>query len=207
MRQIAATVGDLFMQLDTSKRRELDLEDINTRIKEFHVLHDSANIEVRFLVNGPDRIEMRQMLREHKSTLKELTNEYQLRRSEVVKHELFGDHEEKQLGPEIGEGADDMMERGLGIQQSSKESLARTLATIEATKEVGTETVLKLEANTKQVQNMYDELEMIESSLQRSNKIIRRIARKMMTDRYIWVMIVMLVIVVIVVIALAAKKK
>ena len=205
MKGLSEKLVDMLAKLGKSKRKELDLQEVAARLKEFQMALDSANIELRHIGNHPDKAELKQMLREHKTVLKELRTEYEAKKGVVVKDELMGDHvEEGKDGLDTAEG---LMDHGLKTQASSKESLQRTLGVIERTKEVGTDTVLKLETNTKQIEGMYDQLEQIESSLARSTKIIRRIGRKMATDKYIWVCIVMLVCVIIVIIVLTKVKR
>ena len=204
MKGLSEKLVELLSKLGKSKRKELDLQDIAARLKEFQMALDSANIELRHIGNHPDKAELKTMLREHKTVLKELRADYELKKGVAVKDELLGDHVEQKDGLDTAEG---LMDHGLKTQASSKESLQRTLGVIERTKEVGTDTVLKLESNTKQVEGMYDQLEQIESSLARSTKIIRRIGRKMATDKYIWVCIVLLICVVIVIIVLTKVKR
>ena len=170
MKGLSEKLSELLTGLGKSKRKELDLQEAAARIKEFQMALDSANIELRHIGQHPDKAELKQMLREHKNVLKELRTEYEAKKGVIVKDELLGDHvEDGGAGLETAEG---LMEHGLKTQAASKDSLQRTLATIEMTKEVGTDTVLKLETNTKQIEGMYDQLEQIESSLQRSTKII-----------------------------------
>ena len=85
------------------------------------------------------------------------------------------------------ETADGLMKHGLEVQDKSKDSLQRTLRVVHETKVIGQDTVVKLEQNTEQIQGMYDKLESIETTLQRSTKIIKIMARKVATDKYIWV--------------------
>jgi len=197
MKGLTEKITSSLSKVNKSKRKELDLQDIAARLKEFQLSLDSANIELRHINDHPDKAELKLMLREHKDTLKKLRLEYEQKKGVATRDELLGDGEQPVDKLETAEG---LMEHGLAIQDKSKDSLQRTLGVLEQTKEVGVDTVLKLEANTKQVEALYDELELIESSLQRSAKIIRRIARKIATDKYIWVMIVLLICVVIIIV-------
>jgi len=194
-------ISGMLQSVSKSKRKELDLQDIAARLKEFEMALDSGNIELRHIGNHPDKTEFKVMLREHKNKLKELRTQYESKKGTIVRDELLGDAEADPTADKL-ETAEGLMEHGLKIQDKSKQSLERTLGVIAQTKEIGTDTVLKLETNTKQIEGMYDELEMIESSLARSTKIIKRIARKMATDKYIWVMIILLICVVIVIIVM-----
>ena len=85
---------------------------------------DGANIEMRHIGNHPDQAELKQMLREHKKAFTQLTQEYQTKKSQLIKSELLGDHEEKKGQQETAEGS---MEHGLAVQEKSKESLKRTI--------------------------------------------------------------------------------
>jgi hypothetical protein len=194
---------------DKSKRKELDAMEIKQRLKEFQMALDGAHIELRHLTNETDKLEWKMALREHKNSLKELKNEWEFKENRGNKDELFEDYddEEAQLKRKGVEEktTEELMKYGFDTQKSSKESLQRTLGVIEQTKDVGTDTVLKLEANTAQIEGLYDSLESIESSLARSTKVLKRIARKMATDKAIWVVILILIGVIVAVIVLKVR--
>jgi hypothetical protein len=185
MKGLTEKITSLLQGLDKSKRQQLDLSEIGQRLKEFQIAHDGANIEFRHLGSHPQKNEFKASLRDHKNTLKELKNEYEWKKANLAKDELLGDHQPANEG-EL-ETAEGLMKHGLDVQDKSKDSLQRTLRVVNDTKDIGIDVVQKLEANTNQIEQVYDHLESIESTLQRSTKIIKRMARKVATDKYVWV--------------------
>lgn len=184
MKGLTEKIQLLLKGLDKSKRQELDLTEINNRLKEFQTALDAANLELRHLGAHPQKGEFTKILRDHKAELKELKNEYEWRKAASAKDQLIGDAKETNSADlTTNEGA---MKYGLDLQDKSKDSLQRTLKTVHEAKDIGVDTVAKLEANTQQIEGMYDKLESIESTLQRSTKVIKRIGRKMATDKLIW---------------------
>lgn len=84
------------------------------------------------------------------------------------------------------------MNYGLEIQTKSKDSLQNSLKVIEETKRIGQETIQRMELNTEQIISIHDKVETIETTLSRSIKVVKRIGRKMITDKYIWGIFVLL---------------
>lgn len=189
MKGLTEKLTELLSGLDKSKRKELDLNDIQSKLKEFQIALDAGHIEFRHLgPNATNKNEYKIMLRDHKSSLKELKNEFEWKKAAATKDELLADGSNGADNTEL-ETAEGMMKHGLDIQDKSKQSLERTLRVVQDTKTIGQDTNAKLEANTAQIEGMHDKLESIESTLQRSTKVIKRMARKMATDKYVWVIV------------------
>jgi len=190
MKGLTEKLTSLLGGLEKSKRKELDLREISSRLKEFSMALDAAYIDMRHLgPNHPNKNEFKVTLREHKNALKELRNDFEWKKSTQVKNELVGEgggDEEDQK-----ETAEGLMQHGLDVQDKSKASLERTLGKIQDTKIIGQDINVKLEQNTAQIEGIYDKIESIETTLQRSTKVIKRIARKMATDKYIWVVAIL----------------
>ena len=85
--------------------------------------------------------------------------------------------------------AEGMMKHGMNVMEKSHKSLVRTIRTIDETRQIGIDVNQRLEQQTNQIENMYDNLESIDSTFGRSMKVIKRMGRKMATDKYIWVVI------------------
>lgn len=152
------------------------LREVGSKLKEFQLAYDSASIELRQATNLPNKAELRAALREHKTALKEFRADYDARKSAGAKDELLGDYG-GEAGPDMT-SPDSLMQHGLDVQAQSKSSLQRTVGVIAETKEIAVDTIAKLEQNTEQIAGMSDKLDEIESTLARSTKIIRRLARK-----------------------------
>jgi type IV secretory pathway TrbL component len=85
--------------------------------------------------------------------------------------------------------------------------LGRTLRTIHETKDIGIDLNAKLDANTHQIEAMYDNLTSIDTTLARSTKVIKRMARKMATDKVIWVFTFLIIAAVVAIIVWRQYKK
>jgi len=182
-------IASMLEAIDKSSRKELGLFEIAAHLKEFHVALNGATIQLSALgSNHPHLDEFKHQLRDHKVNLKALRDEYDRKKSSVTKSELLADRKvrDEKDDPESAEG---LMQYGLSTQEKSKAVLKNTLKTIHDTIEVGVDTMAKLEANKAQIEGMYDKLESIESTLTRSTRMLKRLARKIATDKYVWVMV------------------
>jgi len=187
MKGLTEKIESLLNGFEKSKRKDLDLAEVTSKLKEFQIALDEAKIELRHIKDETEKTEATAIVKEHKQTFQKLKNEYEWKKQAQVKDQLLGEHQEVTAADQ--NSPDGLMKYGLDVQDKSKDSLKRSLETIENAKQVGTKTVEKLQANTEQIGNMYNELETIESSLARSRKTISRIARKVATDKYVWIFI------------------
>jgi len=202
MRNETERVELLLKGLDKSKRQELDLAEIGSRLRTFQTCLDSAQLELKHLGPHAQKGEFTKLLRDHKHTLKELRNEYEWRKSQSDKNSLMEGAKPAATAADMAT-AEGMMKHGLDTQQKSKESLERTEKMVNQAKDLGIDTVAKLEANTHQIEQMYDNLEEIDSTLARSTKVLKRMARKVATDKVIWVFTFLVFVAIIVIIVLS----
>jgi NADH:ubiquinone oxidoreductase subunit 6 (subunit J) len=100
----------------------------------------------------------------------------------------------------------DTIRVGINTLNDSRDSLHRTLQTIHATRTVGIETTDKINAQTEQLKQIDNNLNEIQETTQRSTNIIRRIGRKIMTDKYIVCLSFLLLVAIITAIVLTNRK-
>lgn len=98
------------------------------------------------------------------------------------------------------------MDYGINIMDKSKESLTRSLATIQETVFIGGGSIIAIENMTNQIDSMHDQMESIDSTFKRSTKVLSRIGRRIITDKYIWLLTIMVVIAIICIILLKTGK-
>ena len=190
-----------------SKCNELDLIEIKQTLKEFQFAIDQVQMELYYLDDDNLlRNKYKQCLRDYKSILKELRNQYESKNSKLIKDELLNidNSTETKQDDEKEEG---LMKHGLNIQNKSTDSLHHTIRIIDDTKHIGQEINTKLDATTAQIIGLYDKLEVIESILSRSTRVIKRIARKMVTDKYVWVVVAIVFCVIVFIILWQNVKK
>jgi len=186
MKGLTEKIELLLKGLDKSKRQELDLAEVGSRLRDFQTALDGANLELKHLGAHVQKNEFTKILRDHKHTLKELKSEYEWRKASSDKNQLMDGAKAPASAADMTT-ADGLMKHGLDVQAAGTASLERTLRVVHEAKDVGIDTVAKLDANTHQIEAMYDNLTAIDTTLARSTKVIKRMARKMATDKVIWV--------------------
>lgn len=154
MKALTEKIEMMLKGLDKSKRQELDIAEIGARLRDFQTALDGAQLELKHLGAHMQKAEFTKNLRDHKHTLKELKNEYDWRKANSDKNSLM---DGAKPGASAGDmqTADGLMQHGLAVQDRSGESLARTLRVVHETKDIGIDTVAKLDANTHQIEAMY----------------------------------------------------
>ncbi|KAL7749003.1 hypothetical protein RI367_005652 [Sorochytrium milnesiophthora] len=80
------------------------------------------------------------------------------------------------------------------IQNQSLQATGRTKQVIQATIQLGTETMDVMKQQTEQINNIHDNVDQIESNLKRADKQLRAFLRKMATDRIIMLFVFLIVL-------------
>jgi hypothetical protein len=107
-------------------------------------------------------------------------------KSQQSKAELFGDSAAAvNIYSTEGKTNEELLEGANRIQDMTFASLARTRNMIEASKEVGTATVEELRRQKEQIKDIEAEVDVIDSNLQRAEKLIVNFTRRMATDKII----------------------
>jgi len=207
--ELTEEITQLVAGLEKSNRREQDIGDIEDKIKSFNTNLDALQIELKSL--PPKEVKQyRRKCTEYKKKLKEITNDLEWKKQSTVKSELMKEAADGKVdgvgAPDLN-SADGMMSHGRDVMAQSDQALKNILGTIATTRDVGTATAARLHEQEKQLQKVFDDLKTIDSALNRSNRILRRIGRKMATDKYLWVIIFIVVFFVIFIIAWKASGR
>ena len=104
--------------------------------------------------------------------------------------------------------ANEMLDTAEQMQQDDLRMLEEANATIEDAKNIGMETIEKLDRQNEQLDNAIDDTRKIQEDLKLAAKELRVISTKMATDKFISIVIVVLTVmaVVVVVIMVCAPK-
>lgn len=183
LQDLDEALEELFEKLPKSKRKALDIDEIKDKLHEYTNALDSFKMEIR-TQNQADKSTFKGKAKKYAANLKKFKGDLEWQETQMNKADLMDGYD-----PEKGadmKTADGMMQHGLSVQQESKESLQRTLQTANEALDIGKETAVKLEQQTEQLTRVYDDLGDIDGTLNRSRAIIKRMARKMRTDRYLW---------------------
>lgn len=174
-------IKGLFLNLPKSKRVELDIEEIKDKISEYTNAIDTLKMEFRNLPPKEKEI-YKTKAKTYQTQLRNYKNEIDWNVAKNKKEDLKGGR------VDVGgaSSAQGRMDHGLAVQAQSDESLGRTLKVIEDTKAIGRDVAVKLEQQTTQLEKMYDDLKDTQGTLARSAAILKRMARKTLTDKYVW---------------------
>ncbi len=130
--------------------------------------------------------------RQHKIFYKEQLTRFKELQSEHNKKELLDGHAE--VKTDDMETEDQLMKYGEKVQNATMDGLNRIQGVIEETKIIGIDIVTKTDQQLEDMAKIHDNLEDIESVMARSMKIIKRIGRKLATDKCVWVVLILIVI-------------
>jgi hypothetical protein len=172
------------------------LQQIQEKISEFSFACEGFKLELSDCVK--DKQQYKQKFRQYRITLKQFNTDLAWQKTNSTKNALLEGATAQSALQEESEDA--LIQHGLEVQQASSESLQRTLAVTAETQVIARSTAQTLDAQTQQLTRMYDDLEKIDSALDRSTVLMRRMARRVLTDKYIWVLIFLVIVAVIVII-------
>jgi len=184
---LSGEINELFDNLDKSKKREADLVSINSKLKEFENPLDTMHLDLKSLDVSVKKKYM-QKYKAYKNAKKEWEQKLDWQKKNSTRDALMDGATPDKTGADF-ETPSGLMDHGLAVQSDTKASLERALGVVKDARDLGQATSQKLDAQNKQMANMLDELASIDSTLTRANKTLRRIARKVGTDKYLWVMI------------------
>ena len=154
-------------------------------LAEYEKTYDEAQICIREWVIDDDDIAIsKKQLLSHRKMIKQFRTDIKgLQRQLLITNNQSTDSQTEMST------IDGMINHGNKVLSQSKASLVRTVQTIQDAREIGIDINNKLEQQTQQTERMYDHIDSIDSTLGRSTKILKRMARKMLTDKYLWCVI------------------
>ena len=113
------------------------------------------------------------------------------------RNELF--HKSTQNAQEDDDSTEDKyIKQGEDLLSSNKQILADTINRVHEARQIGESDVDTLRAQNEQLQNMNDNLKQMDTSLDVSKRLIRSIARRVMFDKVLWILIILIIAAVIV---------
>jgi len=200
LKQLDEELSALFAGLEKSKRRDLDVIEIGEKVHDYNNALDCLKMELR---SHKDKAEFTARAKTYGTNLRKFKNDLEWAEKNSTKNALMeGARGEQAAKMNTAEG---LMDHGLKTQEASKDALVRITQKVGETRDIGVATAAQLAKQTDQLEHMYDDLQDINSTLQRSTVIIKRMTRKLKTDKYMWVMslLVMGVIVAIIIYKIA----
>jgi len=106
-------------------------------------------------------------------------------------------------GMDISKNEDAAIKYGRDVQNRTEEAANATIVKLIETEEIATGTAGKLVEQTQQISQIDQSLGDIDAELERANRILKRMGRRIMTDKYIWCLIALIFIAICVIIGLS----
>jgi len=166
-------IQKLFKSLDKSVDKDKDMASLRTCITDYENALAAFKLEIR-----ANRQKYQAQSKQFSDALKGYKNDMLFQEASLAKPEV----DEKEYDSE-----EKLIEHGLSVQQDTKDSLGRTLAVTAEAVEIGKATAAKLAEQSGQIDRIHDNIAEIDTALARSKKSIGRLSKKVLTDKYLWV--------------------
>lgn len=185
--ELARVMQEGLDKLDRSDRRAAELDLLKDQASEFETSLDAIKIELKSpTIAHSDRELYKKRHKELKAILEELNTNIKWKEQDATRSELMDDRPPAATGLDTEAG---LIAHGDAVQQASKDSLARTVANVTTAVSIGKEVTVKLKTQSQLISAQLDDLYVIENTVDRSAEILKRMARRVASDKYMWVMV------------------
>ena len=176
----------------------MKIREVENRARRIKNLRKTFVLEMRQLSRRPEKAGYQQKLREYDKQLNDLTMEIKFAKAEASRAELGL----RQAGGKGGGGGraeerynrDRTLAAAQDLQGNTKSAANRILGKVEDTKAVGGRIVTALDEQTAQLKRVGEDVTRMGDELQRADALMRSFARRLATDKCIWVFAVLLLI-------------
>lgn len=172
--------------LEKSKRYEIDIDHCQDLIEQFKNAYLAMQMDVQALdqSNARARRVYKPKLRDYRQMQKQFEEDLKWKKAANVRNDLVADAIAVDVVDyDTSEG---LQKHGRNLLQQDSDMLKGARSVVHQTIEIGGSTAAKLDKQTAQIADIHDNLESMGNTIQRSTRIIRRMARKVATDKYIW---------------------
>lgn len=193
-------VDQLRIQLDklrtivessNTKAMEIAVRDLDAKFVRVKEVKKSFGLELRLVRDRQQRNEYDTKAKMLDQRVGDCANEFARLKATNDRNQLVGSQQTGVLGSDgfayttEGKNNDVLLGEAHRIQDLTQESLMRTRNMVEASKEVGQATLETLRGQKDQIVDITNEVDKIDSSLERAEKLIMNFTRRMATDRII----------------------
>lgn len=179
-----------------ASKRDQEVQRMNDVLEKIQRDHKMIGMEVRLLPEDI-RPKYKRIMKDFERQIKQIQGELKWARSGAAASE--------NQGPGASENG--MIEYGDQLISKVNNSADTTMIMLAEAEGIGINVADTLKKNTEQLSKVNDELYEIEDTLQRAAAITKRMARRVATDKVVWVMSLLIIIAIIVIIVLKVKGK
>lgn len=164
----------------SSKQVESKIEHCKSRIK-------TMEIELQTVENRETARKFKPVIRDHRGKLKEF--EQALQWSQAGAADDTGVNRSGYNADEILKDEDAAIGYGRRLQDETHGAADRAIRDLAETQEVAVNTATMLHDQTEQIANIDRNLAEIDDEIDRATRVLKRMGRRVMTDKYIWCLI------------------
>lgn len=158
---------------------------LSVKVTKYFECLDSMKSEIREMDDNAKK-EWKGQFKEHKSNYMEVVEIIKELKSRLEREDLLSSGAN---GLQEEDSNEEMIREGRELMDSNQTALQQTLQTVNEAKVLGHSSVEMLHQQHDQMDRIDGSLSEIETSLEVSRRIVRNLARRMLTDKYLWVMI------------------
>jgi len=196
MVKVQDELKEILGNLSKSDRRKQDLDDCIDKLTEFENALTAFRVELSSLDNEDKKV-YKKKCQEYERSYDKLSNELEWQKSYNVRDELIGEA----AGAINSLNTDDgLIEEGKKTLAESKMALERMQGTISDTQAVAIATAAEMNKQQNQLTEIHDNIGKMDTTLSRANKYVRRVGRKMISDKLLWVMLFLVFVCILVII-------
>lgn len=179
------------VESSNTKAVEIAVRDLDAKFVRVKEVKKSFGLELRLVRDRTQRNDYDTKAKMLDQRVDDCSKEYSRLKAMNDRNQLVGPEQAGLLGSSSyaysteGKNNDTLLGEAHRIQDLTQESLLRTRNMIEASKEIGQATVDTLRQQKDQIVDITNEVDRIDSSLERAEKLILNFTRRMATDRLI----------------------
>mmetsp|Transcript_39859 Transcript_39859/g.63784 ORF Transcript_39859/g.63784 Transcript_39859/m.63784 type:complete len:245 (-) Transcript_39859:198-932(-) len=173
------------------------IEHTKSRIK-------TMEIELQTVENRETARKFKPVIRDHRSKLKEF--EDALKWSQAGAADDTDNNRSGYNEDEILRNEDTAIGYGRRLQDETEAAADRAIRDLAETQEVAVDTAEKVNNQTEQIARIDQNLAEIDDEIDRATRVLKRMGRRVMTDKYIWILIFLIFAAIITIIVVSVVK-
>lgn len=178
-----------------------ELTRLNNEVDHLETLIRSLEIEISSIVRRKEAREFRSKAKEYRKCLIQFRKDAKWI-SAHAEGQVTRTESAEWNASQLLRNEDTAISYGQRLQDDTEQAADRALKDLEDTRFVAVETAITVHDQTKQIQKMDENLAEIESEMERASKTIKRLARRILTDKYVNCLLIVILLVIVVIVVL-----
>lgn len=177
---------DQIPRISNAMERASTLDRAEKKLRSANGTKRSFKMECRLVSDPNQRRRYENQLSRHEETWRALSSDLKALKAEGQRGQLFVGAAKDSHGEISPEATGDyLLDEANKLQDKTKNSLGRTKQMVAESKETGMATLEELERQRGQIENIDADVQRIDDSLARADKLIKTFGRRMATDKFI----------------------